>query len=128
MRRRWLLLDALALTLVLGLLAARADDGPGPTWANFERVRVGMTAEEVGSILGPPCGLDGSFAHVSMSYEDEGTLITPGVRYWARYRYEAPDDLDSSPAGYRLTLVVEAKGANTIFSTFWERLRRRLPW
>ncbi len=54
MRRRWLLLDALVLALVLGLLAARDGDSPGPTWANFERVRVGMTRAEVERLLGAP--------------------------------------------------------------------------
>src|SRR4051794_2862794 len=46
MNRRWIFVDALALAVVLGLLAVRAGDEPRPTWANFERVRVGMTEPE----------------------------------------------------------------------------------
>ncbi len=49
----WILGIAL-LGLALALGSRFVSRGPGPTRANFERLRVGMTVPEVEAIMGPP--------------------------------------------------------------------------
>jgi hypothetical protein len=132
MRRRRLLLEAgaLALLALTGLaVLRRLPPRPGITRANYERLREGMTVQQVEGILG---GSPGNYSRFSdkeaglwaLDFEDPELS-----RQYFRGREVWVGDELAVAVWFNDGGLVRRKAAFDIVEpTFLERLRRLLPW
>ena len=116
MRRRRLLLGAGVLTL-LGLTVIWLTlPHPGVTWANYERIQDGMTLEEVRGILGGE-GEKGLAHEPGLVYDDQRVWVEGDLGIVTFFR-----------SGRLVRKDAFALNPPLPAPTFWDRLRRLLPW
>jgi hypothetical protein len=121
MRKRRTMLAAvslLCLSLVGWQPAGDARSQPGVTRENYERIRIGMPIEEAVAILGKDTGCVGSInGGYSVFWVRKATAATPDATISLGYEVRGCQ-------AWRVT----SKHAEWNESTFWDRLRRLLPW
>jgi hypothetical protein len=129
MRRRRLLLCVgvvACLGLAVGGFVWLTLPPPGVTRENYERIREGMSQADVEAVLGVPPGAYGRGGIAEIASSNSILVFDPSWRTecWAgdTISIQVSFDTDGRVAWKSYSVILREQ------ETFWERLRRLLPW